>query len=254
MDGEDRGGRGFESRAGRGGAGSRTNATIGSRVPKSRDNVGRFIRAGACPRVPDGRGGTREAGVRTRTKRRRRAMAIGERALTARTAAPSRPAAPERRCARLRLEDDADHPEEVEAAPPRAVARATGRRADARGATGTEASPAVGRATVAALTDIFRVVWWDGLFVVDDARKGARTFVRGKTPRGDPCKTRARVDPAAFRSQKIKSWCPRESQICPRHVVTWGIIPTPVRRARKAAEAAGAPGNDEHRQRQRPRP
>lgn len=106
-------------------------------------------------------------------------MAIGERALTARTAAPSRPATPERRCARLRLEDDADHREEVEAAPPRAVAQATGRRADARGATGTEASPAVGRATVAALTDIFRVVRWDSLRS-DDARNLARTFVRGK--------------------------------------------------------------------------
>ena len=74
--------------------------------------------------------------MRTWTKRQRRAMAIGERALTARTAAPSRPATPERRCARLRLEDDADRREEVEAAPPRAVA---------------------------ALTDIFRVVRWDSL-------------------------------------------------------------------------------------------
>jgi len=139
-----------------------------------------MIRAGGCPRVSGGRGWTREAGVRTWTKRRRRAMAIGERALTARTAAPSRPATPERRCARLRLEDDADRREEVEAAPPRAVAQATGRRADARGATGTEASPAVGRATVAALTDIFRVSAV-GLFASATHGKGRELSFEEKT-------------------------------------------------------------------------
>ena len=251
MDGEDRGGGGYESRAGRGGAGSDERDDRIARS-KSRDNVGRFIRAGGCPRVPGGRGERREAGVRTWTKRRRRAMAIGERALTARTAAPSRPAAPERRCARLRLEDDADHPEEVEAAPPRAVAQATVRRADARGATGTEASPAVGRATVAALTDIFRVVRVVGLFALD-ARKGGENFRSREKHARRRVQNTCKYGPRSFSVTENQSWCPRESPGT-RDGRQPSAIPTPVRRPREGRRRreCGHGERNDHRQRQRP--
>ena len=62
----------------------------------------------------------------------------------------------------------------------------------------------MGRATVAALTDIFRVVWWDGLFVVDDARKGARTFVREKTREATRVKHVLMWTPQLFGHRKSK--------------------------------------------------
>ena len=62
----------------------------------------------------------------------------------------------------------------------------------------------MGRATVAALTDIFRVVRVVGLFALD-ARKGGENFRSRENTRGDACKTRVNMDPAAFRSQKIKA-------------------------------------------------